>query len=145
MPSVWSIASLAKRNGLVRCLRWAPKFQNIETHPSEKCSITPIELHAARANLSGANLTAIRAEKVRFDFANLKQVRLDDAVLRNATLNDSDLTGAFVRRADLTHALLTGAKIDDSDFTDANLSEARLMGLRLSVATGHRGADPERP
>ena len=70
---------------------------------------------AARANLTGADLT---------------DANLTGADLTRANLTRADLTRANLTDADLTGADLTGADLTRADLTDANLTDADLTPIR---------------
>ena len=99
---------------------------------------------AGVADLSAANLSAVKMTDTYLDHAmlgaaNLAGADLSRSVLKKALLGAANLAGATLRNvdfrgADLSGANLTGAILTDADLSGANLSAANLVAADFSGA-----------
>ena len=99
---------------------------------------------AGGADLSAANLSAVKMTDTYLDHAllgaaNLAGANLSRSVLRKAMLGGANLAGATLsnvdfRGADLSATNLTGAVLTHADLSGANLSAASLAGADFTGA-----------
>jgi len=82
-----------------------------------------------RADLRGAHLNGLRAER-----ADLSGANLAGATAKHAKFAQANLANAVLIDADLWKADFQGADIHDADFGGANLEDACLKGLELKLA-----------
>jgi hypothetical protein len=89
---------------------------------------------AARADLSGANLSGADLSRANLSGAYLSRANLSGAYLYGAYLSRANLSGAYLYGANLSGARLSGADLSWANLSRANLSGADLYGARLSGA-----------
>jgi uncharacterized protein YjbI with pentapeptide repeats len=97
------------------------------------------------ADLSGADLTEARLDRMDLRNARLSGLNLFRASLRRAALSGADLSAsrldyADFSGADMRGANLTGASLLETIFWEADLSGADLSGSRQLVMAGFRRA-----
>ncbi|HEV3444121.1 MAG TPA: pentapeptide repeat-containing protein [Gemmataceae bacterium] len=90
------------------------------------------QVKAERTDFGHANLSSVRAREARFVEANLEGAEFDDAFLKDASFRNGKLAGATFRRANLVNAVFLEAILTEADFSEADLSGAILEGLKLS-------------
>jgi hypothetical protein len=83
------------------------------------------------ADLSGADLSGANLSRADLSGANLSGANLSGANLFGANLSRADLSGANLSRADLSGASLSGADLFGANLFGANLSGANLSGADL--------------
>jgi uncharacterized protein YjbI with pentapeptide repeats len=88
-----------------------------------------------RADLSGADFTAIIGFRVKFLSAKLVGARFDAAKLSQADFTKADLSGASFVEADLRRAKLFRANLRGAVLTGAQLIGTDLLNADLSGAT----------
>lgn len=138
-PQRWHVPSLA--GATLRGAEW-PRV-NLSGADLEGADFT-------RANLSQASLIRARADRARFDGADLHDALLPEIAAVRAQLKVADLTAAVATEGDFSHAALDfaclmesqlgGASFFVSSLRGARFSGAKLMGAIL-VAADIQGAD----
>ncbi|MFQ6018360.1 MAG: pentapeptide repeat-containing protein [Kiloniellaceae bacterium] len=88
-----------------------------------------------RADLTGSDLSKVRAFRAKFVNAILRNANLDGAKLSEADFTKADLTGASLVGADLRRVRLFHANLRDANLTDARLRGADLTQADLSGVT----------
>jgi uncharacterized protein YjbI with pentapeptide repeats len=92
------------------------------------------KLIAERAIFAGADLRYVRANGALFPRADVRAAQFDGALLKRSDFYAADLRDARFVRANLVWARLEETQIEGADFTAADLSAARLAGLTLRLA-----------
>ncbi|NET49523.1 MAG: pentapeptide repeat-containing protein [Merismopedia sp. SIO2A8] len=92
-----------------------------------------------KTNFEGANLSATILTKGEFIGANLKGADLTDVFADRAFFNDSDLTNAIFIDAILTGTFFDGTTIDGADFSGAIIDRYQIYEMCKRAA----GVNPE--
>ena len=103
-----------------------------------RVDLTGKNLASDALNLSGANLTNAKLEKIKLDSVNLAGANLKCACLKEAQLHHTKLMGANLESANLYKANLYGTKLAKANLIKANLSE---VNLSLNVCVELNGAN----
>jgi hypothetical protein len=96
-------------------------------------------MRLAEADLSGADLSAVKLMMADLTRANLSrtdlcEADLSTASLTGATLSQAFLFGAKLTDADFSKAILSRANLSKANLCGADLSRATLLGANLSEA-----------
>ena len=113
-------------------------------------------LQAAKANLTGVNLSGAHLEHANLseaqlegadlfaaclEGADLSEAQLEGALLFATCLEGADLSGVYLEGKDLSYTdlegvNLSGAHLEDADMSEAHLEDARLWSTDLSQVRG---------
>jgi uncharacterized protein YjbI with pentapeptide repeats len=93
-----------------------------------------VAFRGTSANLSGADLSYLRAPKCSFDQAVAEGASFEGALLKESSFLQANLSGSNFTRSNLSGAKLVDAEIEGADFSQAELTGARLTGLKLRLA-----------
>jgi len=92
------------------------------------------QFRAEEADLGGADLTCVCAERMKLIVANLELADFSRGQLPEAWFKESNLTAAIFRDAVLLGADFEGSILKGTDFSGADLTRAILSGLCLREA-----------
>jgi uncharacterized protein YjbI with pentapeptide repeats len=92
------------------------------------------EAHFRQADLSGAQLAAVRAVRTNFRQAKLSGTCLKEGDFSEADLSGANLIGALADNICFYGASLQGARLEDAHLTRAQFVKAKLVGASLRNA-----------
>ena len=112
--------------------------QQVDLNPADR-QFRLSRLAASQADLSGLNLSRIRAigERLsdrRFDSTTFAHASLERSSFDSSTLRRANFTAALLSRTSFFRADLSRASFDSANATNANFEHARLVNATLSGA-----------